>query len=114
MSKEEMMFLAALVAVLLLLVMHLLRIAFWKSMPDWLRHVLGVLGLTIPLTVLFYKWQSWNELKALWLVILFGGGVLLLAFVLESWYQDHVARIQAEERERSMMQSVRGEHEQSK
>lgn len=95
--------------------MHLFRIAFFKkSMFDWIRHVLGVLGLAIPLSALFWKWQSWNELLALWLVIGFGGGTLLVAFALENWYEEHIARKQAEQREQSMMQSIRNEHEQGK
>jgi hypothetical protein len=83
-------------------------------MPDWLRQVLGVLGLATPLSVLFYKWQSWNELLALWLVIGFGGGTLLLAFIAESWHEERTARKQAEQREQAMMQSIRDEHGQSK
>lgn len=83
-------------------------------MPDWVRQILGVLGLAIPLSALFWKWQSWKELLSLWLVIGFGGGALLIAFIVESWYEERTARKQAEQREQAMMQSIRDEHGQSK
>lgn len=79
------------------MVMHLVRIAFFKDkMPDWSRHVLGVLGLVLPISVLFIYWQSWLELIVLWVVVLFGGGGLLLAFLIENWWEERTGRIHAE------------------
>ncbi len=114
MEDWEMMLITVILSVLLLMVMHLLRIAFFRGMTDWVRQVLGVLGLALPLSMLFYKWQSWRELLALWLVIAFGGGILLLVGLLENLWNEHLARVQSEERERSMMQATRNDHEQSK
>lgn len=89
--------------------MHLLRIAFFKDkMPDWTRHVLGVLGLAVPVSILFVHWQAWFELIALWSVILFGGGGLLLAFLVESWWEERVGRIRAEQIEQVALQKLKG------
>ena len=68
-------------------------------MPDWVRHILGVLGITVPLTVLFISWKAWMELIALWSVVVFGGGGLLLAGVVESWWEERIGRIHSEQRE---------------
>lgn len=90
------------------MVLHLLRIAFFKKMPDWARHVLGVLGLSLPVSGLFIYWRSWWELILLWSVIVFGGGGLLLAFLIESWLEERTGRIQAEQMQKVTYQQLKG------
>lgn len=107
MSDVFFILITVVVSTLLLLVMHLVRIAFWKKMPDWMRHVLGILGLFVPLSILFVVWRSWLELVALWAVIVFGGGSLLLAFVGESWLEEHFGRLYSEQRESLSMKTIR-------
>lgn len=97
MSESVLIAITTIISSLTLMVMHLLRIAFFKNMPDWVRHVLGVLGLALPASFLFAYWHSWRELIALWSVIVFGGGGLLIAFVIESWWDERTRRIQAEQ-----------------
>lgn len=84
-------------------------------MPDWVRHVVGVLGLSLPISGLLIHWQSWWELFMLWTVIVFSGGGLLFAFFVESWWEEHSGRRRSEEREQVLIEQLKGvAHEQGK
>lgn len=97
---------ASVIAALLLSVFHLARLMWWLKMWQWLRYVLGVLGIALPLSWLFYEWQSWRELLALWVLIVVGGGVMLLWFGLEEMVEQRQHRDDAEQRETALVESI--------
>lgn len=90
------------------MVMHLVRVAYIKKMPNWVRSVLGVLGLSLPLSVLFWWWSSWRELIALWSVNVIGGGLVLIAFSFESWQAERTARLHTEQINQVLTDQLRG------
>lgn len=56
-----------------------------RRLHNLVNYVLGVLALDIPLTGLFAVWGAWNELIALWLVTIFGGLAVMLAYAIDGW-----------------------------
>lgn len=106
------MLIAAILPVLLLSVLHLLRLLWWPQMWTWLRYVLGVLGLILPLTWLLIEWQSWQELLALWVMVVSGGIAVLLAFGIEEIVAARRRDQQTVEREKALLESVREQDEQ--
>jgi uncharacterized membrane protein len=86
--------LAALVSALIQLVQHWFpwrMVLRRETLPRIVAYILGVLGIGLPLSVLFCAWQSWSELLALWIVILVSGLAVILAYAID-WTLDRVRR----------------------
>ena len=84
-------FLACLIAALLLLVEHWLpwRVILGGDLKRVPSYIIGVLALVLPLSGLYLFWIShppawaYAHLAALWAVIVSGGGAVILAYAFD-------------------------------
>lgn len=75
------------------------------------RYVMGLMGLLVPLTVLFAVWGSWGECLAMWLVAVFGGLTVMGAHAFDHWLRLRI-RLHAAEMENNLLRPDREiEHE---
>ena len=85
------MLLAALIAALIQAVEHWFpwRMVLARDLPRIPAYILGVLGVALPLSGLYWYWNSWNELVALWLVIVAAGATVMGTYAID-WMLDRV------------------------
>ena len=83
--------LAALIAVLLQAVEHWFpwRMVLARDLPRIPAYILGVLGVALPLSGLYWCWGAWMELVALWVVIIAAGLSVMGAYAID-WTLDRV------------------------
>lgn len=103
---------ATLVAGLILMVEHLMvRILEGGKKVDVLwRYIMGVAALVFPLSVLFYGWEDWNALIALWSVVIGGGSAVILLRWLFHWIELK-RRVKIAEEEANFLRPSDGEIE---
>lgn len=96
----EEVLLACLIASLVELVLHYFpwRMAIGRDLPRPGAYILGVLGFSIPLAVLFYRWGEQRYLVALIAVITNAGGAVLIVYGLDSMLNSYW--LEREQRER--------------
>lgn len=83
---------------LLLAVMHLVfKLFVTADVHVVVRYVLGVLGLNIPLTVLFVDWWQLQVVYALWIVTIIGGLSVAGLYAVGAWWLRRWQRIETAE-----------------
>ena len=60
------------------------------------RYVAGMLAVLLPLSVLLALWKSWEELAALWCVVVVGGAVVVVSYLVDG-HVDQKQRLMAAE-----------------
>ena len=60
------------------------------------RYVAGMLAVLLPLSVLLGLWGSWYELVALWCVVVSGGAVVVMGYLVDG-HVDQKRRMEAAE-----------------
>ena len=60
------------------------------------RYVIGMLAILLPLSVLLGLWGSWYELVALWCVVVSGGAVVVMGYLVDG-HVDQKRRMEAAE-----------------
>ena len=108
MEKTGELLVASIVTVLILLVEHWFP---WQSLigrklPRLAAYTLGLLAIGLPLTFLYIGWGLVQAAMALWIVIGCGGSAVILAWLMDSWLENRIARQEAEEREKAALREL--------
>lgn len=96
----------AVVSGLILIAQHYIPWRKWLriELPAVVRYVMGILGLFIPLTVLFSYWRDVLAVIAIWVVVVFAGGFVIVAYALDSWF-DQRDELRALRRDRKTLRA---------
>jgi hypothetical protein len=92
----------ALISALILMIEHYLPIVFGRKYHPTVNYILGVLALIGPLSALLAIWSYWMALIALWIVTMSGGLVVLLAYLVDHYFDIH-RRLKAAELETQLL-----------
>lgn len=67
------------------------------------RYVSGMLAVLVPISVLLALWGSWMELAAIWVVVVFGGAVVVGSYMVDG----HVSQKQRMEAAEAVERKLR-------
>jgi hypothetical protein len=59
------------------------RLVLGRELPRVWAYIVGVLGFLAPLTVLFWSWEAWMYLAALWACVVSSGLAVVLAYAID-------------------------------